>query len=294
MRISRGHALALIGAGLTLSACGGNAGNAVVVGSKNFTEDILLAEIFSQALERAGIRVGRKFNLGGTAIAMGAMQRGEIDLYPEYTGTGLVDVLKAPPMRDPAAAFAFLAREFKSRYDLVWLQPAPLDNSETLCVTQATSRRYGLYTMSQCSKLAPQLRLGTIAEFLVRPDGLKGIQKFYGGFRFKQVKVFDISLRYDALMRGDADVTLAFTTDPEILSDHLVLLADDRHFWPVYNAAPLVRAQTLQAHPQIKDILSRIMPRLTTKQAQRMNYAAEITHTSIPAIAAAFLKDAGA
>lgn len=289
MLISRRRALALMGAGLTLSGCAGQR-RTVVVGSKNFTEDILLAEIFSQTLEAGGIPVTRKFNLGGTAIAMGAMRRGEIDLYPEYTGTGLVDVLKASPGPDPAATFALLSREFRRRYDLVWLPAAPMNNSETLCVTQQTARRLSLRTMSQCSALAPQLRLGTIAEFLVRPDGLHGLQRFYGGFQFKQVRVFDISLRYEALTRADVDVTLAFTTDPEVLSDDLVLLADDRHFWPIYNPAPLVRAQTLNAHPQITSTLARVMPHLTTQRAQRMNYSAEITHTPVREIAAEFLR----
>jgi glycine betaine/choline ABC-type transport system substrate-binding protein len=164
----------------------------VRVGSKNFTESFVIAEIYAQALEAAGMHVERLFNLGSTQIAIAAMQRGNIDLYPEYTGTALIDVLHLPPISNSRAAFDVVARAFKQRYGIVWLTPSPMNDSQALATTRTVAARYGLTTLSDCARAASRLRLATIQEFLARPDGLPGLRHYYGGFAFREIRTYDI------------------------------------------------------------------------------------------------------
>lgn len=294
--ITRKESLALVGAALLLPQCSGGSGgaNAVRVGSKNFGEDIIVAQVYAAALERAGIPVQRHMNLGSTQIATAAMQRGDIDLYPEYTGTGLIDVLRLPPMRDARALYETVKRAYAKRYGFTWLASSPANDSQGLAVTHSVAQRYGITTLTQCAKAAAQLRLAAIPEFVARADALPGLQKYYGGFQFKSVRTYEIGLQYDALQHGDADVATAFTTDSQIASDSLVLLADDRHFWPAYNIAPIVRDAALRAHPRIASVLNRISPSITDAVLRRFNYAYNVQHAEPADIAQAFLKEHGA
>ena len=292
MRFTRKDAIAAIGAAIVLPQCsGGTQGpqSAVRVGSKNFGEDIVVGEIYAAALERAKIPVERRMNLGSTQIAMAAMQRGDIDLYPEYTGTGLIDVLHRPPVRDAKALFAQIKSAYASQYQMTWLPPSPANDSQGLCVSAQVAQRYNVRTLSACANVAPQLRFAAIPEFVSRADALPGLQKFYGGFHFKDVKTFDIGLQYDALARGDADVATAFTTDSQIDTDKLVLLRDDRHFWPAYNIAPLVRDVALKAQPQIASVLDAISTLLTDAALRDFNYQFNVKKADPADIAKAFL-----
>ena len=273
MNVPRAQALGMFAAAALLPSCG--SGGAIRVGSKNFTESFVIAEIYAQALEAKGLRVDRRFDLGSVEIATSALRRGDIDLYPEYTGTALIDVLHLAPLHSPAAILAAVKVAYAKRYDAVWLTPSPMNDSQGLATTQTIARKYHLATLSQLSVAAAQLRLATIQEFLVRPDGLPGLQKFYGGFHFKQTRTYDIGLKYDALLRGAADVATAFTTDGEIAVDDLVVLIDDKHFWPAYNVAPVVRSAALKATPQIAPILNAVAPRITDAVARAMNAAVE-------------------
>ncbi len=286
--MNRRRAVALLGSPL-LARCAFDM-NAVRVGSKNFTESFVIAEIYAQALERAGMRVERLFNLGSTQIAIAAMERGNIDCYPEYTGTALIDVLHLPPIADSRKAYAVVAREFERRYGIVWLDPSPMNDSQALATTRALAQAKRLATLSDVSRAAPQLRLATIQEFLARPDGLPGLQRFYGGFRFAQVRTYDIALKYQALLEGKADVSSAFSTDGEIATDALVVLRDDRHFWSAYNVAPVVRRAALAGRPQIARVLDAVSPAITDKAAQAMNAAVEKSQQDPADVAAAFLR----
>jgi osmoprotectant transport system substrate-binding protein len=275
LNVTRARLLTLLGAAAVLPQCGGGktaAGGTVIrIGSKNFGENIIVAELYSQALEHHGFSVERHFNLGSTQIAMAAMERGDIDLYPEYTGTGLIDVLHMAPIRDAYTLYRTVRLQYQERYAMTWLQPSPANDSQGLAVTRAVSAR-GIRTLSQCASAAPQLRLAAVPEFVVRADALPGLQKFYGGFKFKDVRTYDIGLQYDALTRGDADVCTAFTTDAQIKADNLVLLEDDKHFWPAYNIAPVVRNAVLLAHPTIAATLNAISGRVTTMMLTGWNY----------------------
>jgi len=292
LRFTRADSLALLGAALLLPGCGAGKGSgAIRVGSKDFGEDITIAEIYAAALERAGFPVERHMNLGSTQIATAAMQRGDIDLYPEYTGTGLIDVLHLPPMHDPKQLFATVKAQYEKRYGLTWLHPSPVNDSQGLATTRSVSQRYGLRTLSDCAKAAPQLRLAAIPEFVARADALPGLQKFYGGFQFKDVKTFDIGLQYAALQHGNADVATAFTTDAQIDSDALVVLRDDKHFWPPYNVAPVVRIATLRAHLRLASALNAIAPLLTDDVVRNLNLQVNVQHMDPAAAAQAFLKE---
>lgn len=294
MKITRSRSLALIGAALALPNCSGkagSAGDAVRVGSKNFGEDITIAEIYAAALERANVPVERHMNLGSTQIAMAAMERGDIDLYPEYTGTGLIDVLHLPPMRDAKTLYGRVRMQYQERYGITWLQPAPVNDSQGLCATQAVAQRYELRTLSDCAKAASQLRLAAIPEFVARADALPGLQKFYGGFKFKDVRTYDIGLQYTALQQGDADVATAFTTDAQIVSNNLVVLRDDKGFWPPYNIAPVVRNEALRKHPQIASVLNKLSPLLTDDAVRKLNLQVNVQHQDSTDAAQAFLKE---
>jgi len=262
-----GASVAAAVAGAT--GCGGHSG--IAVGSKDFTEELILGEMYAQILEKNGLPVSRKLDLGGTQVAMEALQRGDIDLYPEYTGTALLTELKKPPAKDAAANYATVKRDYESRFQLTWLAAAPFNDSQALATTQALAQRYHLRTLSDLSKAAPHLRLGAIPEFTKREDALPGLQKAYGGFQFKDVKLFDIGLKYKALESGQVDVVVAFGTDGQIDADRLYVFADDKHFWPAYQAAPVVRDSTLQAYPQIAKLLNRLAPLLDDSTMRGLN-----------------------
>jgi len=283
----RATALATIGGALALARCSPT--HSVRVGSKNFAESILLAELYAQALEGVGISVERRFDLGSTQIALAALERGDIDCYPEYTGTALIDVLHHAPMSDGSAILALLRTAFQSRYRATWLTPAPMNDSQALATTREKSKRLDLTTLSECSRLAPQLRLATIQEFLARPDGLPGLQRFYGGFHFASIRTYDIALKYEALLTGKADVATAFTTDGTIAAQGLVVLRDDRHFWPAYHAAPVVREATLLRYPKLRETLDTLSARLSTQAVSSMNERIEAEQATPAAVARAFL-----
>ncbi len=289
MKMSRRRALALVAATPLAARCAFDS-SAVRVGSKNFTESFIIAEIYAQSLEAAGMRVERLFNLGSTQIAMAAMGRGNIDLYPEYTGTALIDVLHLAPIANPREAYATVSRLFEQRYGIVWLTPSPMNDSQGLATTRAVAERDRLATLSDVSRAAPDLRLATIQEFLARPDGLPGLQHFYGGFRFRDIRTYDIALKYRALLDGAADVASAFTTDGAIATDELVILRDDRHFWSAYNVAPVVRAATLAARPRIAGVLDAISPKITDRAARALNAAVENAQADPIDVAAIFLR----
>jgi osmoprotectant transport system substrate-binding protein len=269
--LSRARALALLASAAAAPGCAGK-GNGVSVGSKDFTEQLILGEMYAQTLERKGITVTRKLNLGGTQIAMASLLKGDIDLYPEYTGTALITVLHRKPTSDEAAIYSTVKSEYERQYRLAWLDPAPMNNTQALATTQDIARRYHLRTLSDLSVAAPQLRLGAIPEFTKRDDALPGLQRVYGGFHFKEVRLFDIGLKYKALETGNVDVVVAFGTDGQIEQDHLVVLVDDKHFWPPYHVAPVVRDDTLRAHPAIPVYLNPIAPKLTDETMRRLNY----------------------
>ena len=272
----------------------GSAGT-VTIGSKDFTEEFIVAEMYAQMLENAGFTVTRKLNLGGTPIAQAAIIKGDIDLYPEYTSTGLMTVLKQPAMQDPMQIFSTVKAGYEQQFKLTWLTPSPFNDTQALAMTQATADKFGIKTYSDLASKAPQLVLGGPAEFLSREDGLPGLQKAYGGFVFKDTKQLGTgSLRYQALLGGQIDVVVAFGTDGQINGDKLALLKDDKSFYPIYNVAPVVRQDTLAKYPQIATVLNKPAPYLTDAVMSGLNWQVDGPAKMEPAaVAKAFLQQSG-
>ena len=217
-----------------LSACGGSAASTPIkVGSKDFTEEFIVAELYAQVLENAGFAVERKFNLGGTPVAQAAITRGDIDLYPEYTSTGLLTILKKDRIADSAQILPAVKAEYEQQFQLTWLDPSPFNDTNGLATTKAIADKYGIRTISDLAAKASELRVGGPAEFAEREDGIKGLRKTYGGFQFKEFKQLGTGpLRYDALKNGEIDIALVFTTEARIAADQLVVLQDDKTLLP--------------------------------------------------------------
>ena len=288
--------LALLTA-LTVIACNGgstsSAGGAIKVGSKDFTEQFILGEMYALVLENSGLKVERKLNLGGTPVAHAGLQSGQIDLYPEYTGTGLLTVLKLPANNDQKQVYKTVADAYKEKFNLVWLEPAPMNNTQALAMTQEDAKKYGIKTISNMVANASKLTMIGTPEFEVREDGLPGLKKVYGNFEFKKYIPADPGLRYKALQDDQADVTEAFGTDGEISALNLVVLEDDKNLFPPYQVAPVVLGQTLEANPGIRNALNALAPKLTDETMQRLNYEVSGKQREPAEVAKEFLTQEG-
>jgi osmoprotectant transport system substrate-binding protein len=281
---------------LLLAGCSRTAATVTVkVGSKDFTEEFILAEMYALLLEDAGFKVERKFNLGGTPIAHAALVKGDIDLYPEYTSTGLLTVLKEKPLADANAILEAVRKGYQEQFKLSWLEPAPFNDTQALATTKEVSDKNGIKTYSDLSAKAGELRLGGPAEFAERADGIKGLQQAYGGFQFKEFKQLGTgSLRYEALKNGQIDVVVAFGTDGQISGMGLVLLQDDKHFYPIYQAAPVVRTDVLDKNPKIAEALNKLAPLLTDDVMAGLNWQVDgPTKKEAAAVAKEFLQEKG-
>ena len=257
----------------TAAAASSNSNNpaTITVGSKNFTEEFILGELYAQMLENAGFKVDRKFDLGGTPVAQAAITSGQIDLYPEYTGTALLTVLKLPTNSNPEQVYQTVANDYKKQFNLIWLDQSPMNDTQALAMTQAASQKYGITTISQLVAKADQLTMIGPPEFEARQDGLPGLKKVYGDFQLKKYISVDPGLRYQGLLNGDADVVVAFGTDWQIAADDLVVLKDDKGLFPPYHVAPVVREDVLQAHPEVATVLNKLAPKLTDSIMQQLN-----------------------
>lgn len=274
---------------------------AIKVGSKDFTEQFILGEMYALVLENKGFEVERKLNLGGTPVAQAGLQSGEIDLYPEYTGTGLLTVLKQPaestrgasPEESREKTFEVVAEGYKDQFDLIWLEPSPMNNTQGLAMTQEGSQQYGIRTISDMAAKASELIMVGPPEFEAREDGLPGIQKAYGDFALREYKAIDPGLRYKALVDGEANVAVAFGTDGEISAFNLVLLEDDQQLFPPYQVAPVVRHEALDANPGIQEALNALAPKLTDEVMQRLNYEVSGNQREPAEVAREFLTQEG-
>ena len=265
----------------------------IVVGSKNFTEEFILGELYAQMLENAGFKVERKFNLGGTPVAQAAITSGQIDLYPEYTGTALLTVLKLPTNSNPEQVYQTVANDYKKQFNLIWLDQSPMNDTQALAMTQADSQKYGITTISQMVAKASQLTMIGPPEFEARQDGLPGLKRVYGNFQLKKYISVDPGLRYQGLLNGDANVVVAFGTDWQIDADHLVVLKDDKGLFPPYHVAPVVREDVLKAHPEIATVLNKLAPKLTDSVMRQLNGEVGEQQRTPADVAKEFLTQAG-
>jgi osmoprotectant transport system substrate-binding protein len=282
----------LVAAAFTALALGAAPALAQVkVGSKNFTEQFIVAEIYAQALEAAGIKVERKINLGGTLIAQKALEEKQIDLYPEYTGTMLLAVLKAEPMTDRKAVYDKVKAEY-AKMGLVVLNEAPLNNTYNMVVRPETAAQYKLVTLSDLAKVSKELKLGAGPEFRDRKDGLPGLKEKYG-IEFKEDLQMAIGLRYQALANKQIDVVNGYSTDGMISAMKLVRLKDDKNLWPPYYLAPVVRKDALDANPKIAEVLNNVSAMLNDTNMAEMNYKVDGDKMEPKDVARDFLKSKG-
>ncbi|MGH9382604.1 MAG: glycine betaine ABC transporter substrate-binding protein, partial [Thermoanaerobaculia bacterium] len=243
----------------------------VVVASKNFPESRLLAEMFAQTIEtETGLTVDRRLGLAGTQVCFEALRSGAIDLYPEYTGTGLVSILGEEPTSDPAQAMARVRRAFRDRFALAWLAPLGFENAYEVAVPETLARRHELTTLSDLARVAPRLDAGFGFEFVERPDGLPGLREVYG-LEFASVAPMQQELKYQAVAANRIQVLDVYTTDGRLMTHGLRVLRDDRHLFPAYQAAPLVRLQTLERHPEIARALDRLSGAFDEQRMRELN-----------------------
>jgi len=268
-----------------------HAQQAVRVGSKNFTEQFILAEIYAQALEATGIKVERKLNLGGTLIAHKALEENQIDFYPEYTGTMLLAVLKQPTMSDRNAVYDKVKSAYAAK-GLTLLNEAPVNNTYNMVVRPETAAQYKLETLSDLAKVANQLKLGAGPEFRDREDGLPGLKAKYG-IVFKEDVQMAIGLRYQAIANKQVDVVNGYSTDGMISALKLKRLKDDKNLWPPYYVVPVVRNEALAANPKMADVLNRVSATLDEATMAELNYKVDGEKMEPRDVARDFLKAKG-
>ncbi len=262
------------------------------IGSKNFTEQFILAEMYAQALEAKGYKVERFINLGGTLIAHQAVASGNIDMYPEYTGTALAAVVKGTLGSDADAVYKQVKEYYESRLDLTLLKQSEMNNGYIMAVLPETATKYKLKTLSDLAKVSRQLVLGAGAEWRDREDGLPGLKKVYG-MEFKEYRPMVTALKYQALTGRQVDVINGFGTDGQISAMKLVPLVDDRNFWPPYRVAPVIRREIARNYPGVVVILNSVTAMLTNAGQSELNWRVDGLKEEPRDVAHDFLKKHG-
>ena len=278
-------------AGLVYFIAGKSTGR-IAVGSKDFTEQVILGEILAQAIEaKTGTEVVRRFDLGGN-LAHDAMIAGEIDVYVEYTGTALLAILKEKPMADPQEVLRRVKTEYANRFKLEWTEPLGFNNTFAILVRAEDAKKLGLKTVSDASKLSRQWRAGFGQDFMSRSDGYPGFAQTYG-FHFQEIREMDLSLTYRALAEKQVDLIAGNSTDGLISRYGFFQLEDDRHYFPPYDAVPVARQATLQKHPEVRSVLKQLGGILTVNEMRKLNYAVDGEKRQPSDVAREFLRRKG-
>jgi len=277
---------------LACAACGSKSGTKprIVVGSKNFTEQVLLGEILAQQIERRlPVKVERKLDLGGILLTHEALVKGDIDLYPEYTGSALTAVLKQRAIGDPAEALSAVRALYRSQWNLEWLDPLGFDNTFAMIVHGKEAREKHVVTLSDAAS-AHAWRMGMGYEFAQRADGLEGLMKTYNLHPAAPPVSMDLGLLYQALEHDNVDMIAASSTDGMIAKMDVSILEDDLHYFPPYQCAVVVREQTLARFPQLRDALQELSGKLTNVAMRQLNAAVDVEHRPVSRVAAEFLR----
>lgn len=285
---------------LSFTSCQGSGAPSITVGSKFFTEQVVLGELLAQHIEaRTGIHVKRKSNLGGTLLCQKALLAGELDLYVEYTGTALTGVLGEAPDPsfkgddDSARIYERVKRGYAERFHLTVTEPLGFANSFAMVVRGADAQRYHLQKISDIAGIAPQWRAGFGYEFLERPDGYAGWAQRYG-LRFAAApSVMDLGLIYRALVDQKVDIVAGNSTDGLIEALHLVALTDDRHYFPPYDAVPIVRDAALEKFPALRGALADLAGKISEEEMRKMNAAVDADQRDVVAVVRAFRESKG-
>lgn len=260
----------------------------ITIGSKDFTENEIVAELYALALEDAGFTVERKMDIASSVIHT-SITSDEIDLYPEYTGTGLISILKMDALTDADEVYQTVKDAYKEQFDLVWLDYAQANDGQGLFISKAASDTYGILKISDLQANAENIRFASQGEFDERDDGIPGLERVYGPFNWQSSKVYDNGLKYEIVENGEADAAPAYTTEGRLVeTDKFILLEDDKHVWPPYNIAPVIRNEVLEANPEIEEILSGIDQKLDTETVTGLNAQVDIDKEDCEDVAKAF------
>ena len=273
---------------LAVLGCGRDA---IVVGSKNFTEQTILGELMAQVLESLGARVTRRVGLGGTFVCDKAIRAGQLDVYVEYTGTALTAILKKPPVRNSVEALQQVRAAYEPK-GLVWTTPLGFDNSFALVIRGEDAKKLGIRTISDAVPHAAGWRAGFGYEFRQRQDGYPGLHHTYG-ILFKYVRLMDLGLLYPALVERQVDLVAGNRTDAQIPHFDLVVLEDDKGYFPPYEAVPVVRREALQSRPELQQMIDKLGGRLTAATMQKLNYAIDGEHRNVTDVVRQYRTEAG-
>ena len=276
---------------LALSACEPSHSNRIVVGSKNFTESFVLGELIAQQIEtHTHLKVERRFYLAGTYICQQAILSGRIDVYPEYTGTALTAILKQQATNDNADVYQRVKSEYEQRFGLTLGPPFGFNDTFAMEIRGEDARRLNIRTLSQAAKFTPQWHAGFGYEFMERPDGYRGLAAIYGLRFAEQPRIMDLGLLARALKDHQIDFAAGNATDGLIPAMDFFVLADDKHYFPPYEAVPVIREQTIQQHPEVAQTLAELADKISDAEMQQLNYAVDGQHRDTQDVVREFLK----
>jgi glycine betaine/choline ABC-type transport system substrate-binding protein len=275
----------------TLVGCAPSHGDRIVVGSKNFTESFILGELLAQQIEsHTNLKVDRRFYLAGTYICQQAMLAGRIDIYPEYTGTALTAVLKQSASANKTEVYQRVKDEYEKRFRLTLGPSLGFNDTFAMEIRGEDARRLGVRTLSQAAQFAPQWHAGFGYEFMERADGYKGLASTYGLHFAEEPRIMDLGLLARALKDHQIDFAGGNATDGLIPALDLFVLEDDRHYFPPYEAVPVIRQETVQLHPEIVQALSELEGKISDAEMQKMNYAVDAQHRDTQDVVREFLR----
>jgi osmoprotectant transport system substrate-binding protein len=274
-----------------LTACGPSREKRIVVGSKNFTEQLILGEMIAQQIEaRTHLPVERRFYLAGTYICHQAILGGRIDIYPEYTGTALTAVLKEQPYADRGKVYDQVKTEYEKRFSVAVGEPFGFNDTFAIEIRGDDARSLGLKTISQAATHTPNWRAGFGYEFMERPDGYKGLAATYGLHFADSPRIMDLGLLTRALKDKQVDLIAGNATDGLIPALDLFVLEDDKHYFPPYEAVPIIRQETLARHPEVKPALDELAGQISDDDMRRLNYAVDGQHRDVKEVVREFLR----
>lgn len=282
---------------LSMTACGSNSGGnksskntTIRVGSKDFTENLIAGELYALALEDVGYKVERVPSIAGSVIHT-SLVNNKIDLYPEYTGTGLLSILKMNMLTNPDEVYKAVKDGYEKQFKITWLNYSQANDGQGLVIRTDIAKKLGITTISDLQKHAGEIRFASQGEFDQRDDGIPALTKVYGEFKWKSSKVYDNGLKYQVLKNNEADAAPAYTTEGQLVNiKEYTLLEDDKHVWPPYNLAPVIRDNVLKANPDIADILNKISAKLDTKTVTALNAKVDVDKEDYEDVAKDFYK----
>jgi osmoprotectant transport system substrate-binding protein len=287
------HVVILSVSTLFVSSCAPSHADRVVVGSKNFTESFILGELIAQEIEaHTRLKVERRFYLAGTYICQQAILAGRIDIYPEYTGTALTTILKQTSSGSKQDVYQRVKQEYEQRFDLTLGPPLGFNDTFAMEIRGEDARRLNIKTLSQAAAFAPRWHAGFGYEFMERPDGYRGLAAAYGLHFIEPPRVMDLGLLARALQNHQIDLAAGNTTDGLIPALDFFVLQDDKHYFPPYEAVPVMREQTLREHPEIAPILASLAGKISDEEMQQLNYAVD-SHQDVKKVVHEFLERKG-